>query len=132
MLRLLVLLILITTPAVSEESGPREAEHKAEITQSGNQNGIAPQQIPAPFPFWFSAQPAPPIVNVITGKHAEGDCTQPKNWKEWGSFAWCRSVDWLDAEKTIAIFTVILGIATGFLWWATRNLVNDARETSRA
>jgi hypothetical protein len=35
----------------------------------------------------------------------------------------------LDAEKIIAIFTVILGVTTGFLWLATRSLVGEARQT---
>jgi hypothetical protein len=34
-----------------------------------------------------------------------------------------------NGEGIIAIFTVILGIATWFLWRATRNLVEDARTT---
>jgi hypothetical protein len=35
-----------------------------------------------------------------------------------------------NGEGIIAIFTVILGIATWFLWKATRDLVNDAKATS--
>ncbi len=35
-----------------------------------------------------------------------------------------------NAESIIAIFTVILGFATLFLWWATRNLVVDAKKTA--
>jgi hypothetical protein len=36
-----------------------------------------------------------------------------------------------NAEGIIAIFTVILALSTVFLWRATRDLVNEARETSR-
>jgi hypothetical protein len=32
-----------------------------------------------------------PIVNAYIAKHAheESECAKPKDWKEWGLFAWC-------------------------------------------
>jgi hypothetical protein len=122
------LMLLWAAPAISEESGPRPFEHKTEAPQTNEKNGAGPQQTSAPAP----SLPTP-IINVYTAKHAgeESRCSQPKDWKEWGSFAFCRSIEWIDAERTIAIFTVILGIATGFLWLATQNLVKEAKETSK-
>jgi hypothetical protein len=53
-----------------------------------------------------------------------------KDWKEWGSFSWCRGWEWVDTERVSAIFTVILAIATWALYRATRNLVRGAEETA--
>jgi hypothetical protein len=125
MLRLLLVLLVLSTPAFSEESGPGKSKGEAEATQADRQHGQPAQP--------SSPSTSAPVINVYTSKHAgdEVHCAQPKDWKEWGSFAWCRSVEWIDAERTIAVFTVILGIATGFLWLATRNLVREAKETSK-
>jgi hypothetical protein len=127
MLRILLVFFALCATAHSEERSPRETERKAEASQPDNQHGGIAPQATAPI-----IAPAAPIINVYTAKHAgeESRCTQPKSWEEWGSFAWCSSLEWIDAERTIAIFTVFLGIATGFLWWATRNLVKEAKETS--
>jgi len=35
----------------------------------------------------------------------------------------------INADAVIAAFTIILGLATGFLWLATRDLVREARDT---
>lgn len=112
MLRALIVLLLLCCSARSEEGGPRESKSKTETAQAGNQHGDAPQQITVPANSF-----SPTIINIYAGKHAgeEGSCTQPKDWKEWGSFAWCRSLEWIDAERIIAIWTVILGIATCIL-----------------
>jgi hypothetical protein len=69
---------------------------------------------------------------VYTSKHADekSQCAEPKNWQEWGSFSWCRTLEWIDAERVIAIFTVILGVATWALFVATRNLVRGAEQTA--
>ena len=92
-----------------------------------------------PIPLWTIERVSPPIVNVHTAKHVgeESHCVQPKDWKDWGSFVWCRSLEWLDAERIIAIFTVILGLATCILgaatiklWRATDRLVMGAANTA--
>jgi hypothetical protein len=128
MVRLLLMLLLVTTPAISEESSPRPAKPETEGPQTNEKNRASQQQSAAP-----STPVSAPIINVYTAKHAgeESQCTQPKNWKEWGSFSICRSFEWLDAEKTIAIFTVILGIATWLLWRATDRLVRGAENASQ-
>jgi hypothetical protein len=128
MLRALAILLVLCGTAHSEERSPRESESKTETTESNNRQGALAKQITLP-----ANSAAPTIINVFSGKEPESEsqCAHPKNWQEWGAFAWCRSVEWINAEKTIAIFTVILGFATGFLWWATRNLVNEAKETSK-
>jgi hypothetical protein len=128
MLRVLALLLALCCAAHSEESGPRESKDKAETAQGDNQHGDTPKQIIVP-----ANTSSPTIINIIAGKHSshERDCTQPKDWKQWPGFAWCKTDDWLDAERTIAIFTVVLAIATGFLWWATRRLVHGAEETAQ-
>lgn len=122
------LLVVLSTQAFSEESNPRGSESKADTTQGDNQRGGAPKQITVP-----ANSASPTIINVTAGKQTgeESNCSHPKNWTEWGSFSVCRSFEWFDSEKTIAIFTVILGIATGFLWWATRALVRGAEDTAR-
>src|ERR1700716_3168819 len=108
MLRVLAVLLIFYGTAHSEEGSPRES-NKAEATPTNIQHGNTVQQSPAP-----TSLPTPPIINVYTAKHAgeESHCAQPKDLKEWGSFAWCRSLETIDAERVIAIFTVILGIAT--------------------
>ena len=128
MLRFLLILLLLPTIAFSEEIRPTGAEHKAETAQTNNHEGNGSQQITVP-----ANSLSPTIINISTGKHAgeESPCTKPKDWKEWGSFAWCQFMGWIDAEKTIAAFTVILGIATGLLWWVTRGLVKGAERTER-
>jgi hypothetical protein len=127
-LRVFAILLVLCSSAFSEERSPGESEHKADTPYEKQQESSQLQRLLPP-----STIPTHPVVNVFTAKHADekSECASPKNWKEWSWFAVCRSWEWLDAEKTIAIFTVILGIATGFLWWATRNLVRDARESSR-
>jgi hypothetical protein len=125
MLRLLAVLLALCGAAHSEERSPRESESKAEAAQTSNQHGETAQQPPAP-----TGPPAPPIINIYTAKHAgeESHCTQPKDWNEWGPFAWCRSLEWMDSERVIAGFTVLLGIATCILGYATVGL---ARATDK-
>jgi hypothetical protein len=140
MWRVLIILLVSCCAAHSEESGPRKPENKAETSQSEQDKGGAFQQAPAPFPFWMTQRPISPTINVYTAKHAgeESQCAEPKDWKEWGSFAWCSSLEWLDAERIIAIWTVvlgfatcILGIATWKLWRSTDDLVKGAEDTSQ-
>jgi hypothetical protein len=122
------LFLLWAAPVFSEESSPRPSERKTEATQTDNKNSGNPQQTSAP------ATPIPaPVINVYTAKHAgeESQCAQPKDWKEWPAFSWCKADVWLDAERIIAIFTVILGIATWLLWRATADLVRGAEEASQ-
>ncbi|MBB4368039.1 hypothetical protein GGD63_000808 [Bradyrhizobium sp. cir1] len=141
MLRVLLVagLLALSSAAHSKESSPREAENKAEASQSEQAKGDTLQQAPAPFPFWMTQRPVSPTINVYTAKHAgeERHCAEPKVWKEWGSFAVCRSWEWIDAERIIAIWTVILGIATCALgiatwrlWRSTEQLVRGAEDTS--
>jgi hypothetical protein len=128
MLRPILIVLMFSTSALSEESNPRPSEHKTEVTQTNEQNGAGSQQIRPP------AAPIPaPVVNARTAKHAgeESHCAQPKDWKEWGAFAWCKADAWIDAERIIAVFTVILGIATWLLWRATERLVKGAEHTAQ-
>jgi Ca2+/Na+ antiporter len=127
MLRILLFLLFLYGSAHSEERSPRESEHKTETAQIRERAGHSSQQITVP-----TNSTAPTVINIFASKHADGksECTSP-DWKEWGSFALCKSLEWLDAEKTIAIFTVILAFATFYLWLATRALVRDAKETSQ-
>ncbi|WMT79485.1 hypothetical protein [Bradyrhizobium sp. Ash2021] len=123
MLRILLLVFALCVAAHSEESRPRESEHKAEAAQADNHDSHGQQQITVP-----ANSAAPTIINISDGKHAgeESQCAQPKDWKEWPSFAWCKADVWLDAERVIATFTVILGIATLKLWRSTDTLVRGA------
>jgi len=128
MLRVVAVLLALCTAAYSEESGPREPEHKAEAAQANNHKSPGPQQITVP-----ANSAAPTIINISTGKHAgeESQCAKPKDWKEWVSFSWCRSWEVLDAEKIIAAFTVVLAFATYALWRATDKLVRGAEASSQ-
>jgi hypothetical protein len=127
MLRALAIFLLLCSAAHSEERGPRESESKTEAAQPDNQHGATAQQ-----PSAQATPAAAPIINVYTSKHAgeESHCAKPKDWKEWPSFAWCKADTWLDAERIIAVFTVILGIATWLLWRATKNLVEGAERNA--
>jgi hypothetical protein len=121
--------------ALSKESRPGKPEHKTEAPNANNQRRDDDfQQMRVPFTFWFNSQPLPPVINIYTNKHAndKSECAEPKNWKEWGSFAWCRSLEWIDPDRVIAIFTVVLGTVTFFLWLATRNLVRGAEKIGEA
>jgi hypothetical protein len=119
MLRVLGVLLALCGAAHSEERSPRESENKAETAQGDDQHGEASKQITVP-----ANSTAPTVINVFTGKHSgqERECSQPKDWKEWPAFAWCKIDNYWDAERTIAAFTVILAISTTFLWWSTRKL----------
>lgn len=129
MLRLLLMLLVLSTSAISEESSPREPVSKAEAAQSQDQHRGGAQQITVP-----ANNSSPTIINIIAGKHSghERECAKPKDWKEWTAFAWCKFDTYWDAERTIAAFTVILAIATGLLFWATRALVRGAEQTAEA
>jgi hypothetical protein len=128
MLRIFTVLLILCSAARSEESGPTESEHKAEIAQANHNHRLAPQQITVP-----ANNSTPAVINIFSGKHAEeeGSCTQAKDWKEWGSFAWCRSLQWIDTERMIAIWTVILGIATCILGIATWRLAKSTDKLVR-
>jgi hypothetical protein len=118
----------------SQDGGPRESEYKAETAKTEQKASDNLQHLLPP-----ANVPVAPIVNVYTAKHAgdESHCAGPKNWKEWGSFAWCRSVEWSDPERIIAAWTVVLGVATGILgiatvklWYATDRLVEGAERVA--
>lgn len=127
MLRIIFALLMLSSPVYSEEGGPRPSERETEAAQHYNQHGNAPQQITIPANSLF-----PTTINIGTGKHSggEGQCAKPKNWKEWPAFSWCKANAWLDAERVIALFTVILGLATWLLWRATDKLVKGADRTA--
>jgi len=124
MLRVLAVLLALCGIAHSEEGSPTD-----------NQHGGTPQQITIP-----ANSATPTIININTGKHSgeESHCAQPKDWKEWGSFAWCRSLEGIDAERIIASWTVVLGLATSILgiatwklWRSTDKLVAGAESTAK-
>jgi hypothetical protein len=123
MLRVLAILLVFCGTALSEESSPGESKTEAPAAQTNSQHTEKTQQPAAP-----TGLSAPPIINIYTAKHAgeEGQCAQPKEWKEWASFTWCRSLEWIDAERVIAVWTVVLGIATWRLWSSTDRLVKGA------
>jgi hypothetical protein len=100
--------------ALSKESSPWKAEHKTEAPQPNNQNSNVFQQLPYPFPSWFSAQPLPQIVNVITSKDASkiSECPQPEHWKEWPGFWWCRILE--------GAVSICVGIDVGAIYSGTR------------
>lgn len=134
----LICALLITAPAFSQEGGPSQTERKTDAAPSNNQHGGSLQHLLPP----FGASVAP-IINVYPGKHVdeESHCTKPDDWKDWkdwqewkerGWFSLCRSWEWADSERVIAVWTVILGIATFLLFLANRKLVKNARDaTSR-
>jgi hypothetical protein len=126
--------ILLAGPALSQESGPREPEHKTEAAKHEQKASQSFQHLLPP-----STQSSSTFINVYTAKHAgeESECSSPKNWKEWGAFSWCRTLEWIDAERVIAAFTVILGLVTGILglatwklWRSTDRLVKGAEDTA--
>jgi hypothetical protein len=129
MLRFLAIFLIVSfgDPAFSEESRQGEASDKTKSAQSDDYGSSSPKQITIP-----ANSVAPTIVKIFTGKHSdeENHCAAPKNWKEWWAFSWCKADAWIDTERVIAAFTVILGIATGFLSWATRSLVRSAEKTA--
>lgn len=122
---LIGLLLLWAAPVFSEESNPSPSENKTEPTET-NSGNLKQSSAPA------ASIPAP-VINVYTAKHAgeESHCSRPKDWKEWPAFSWCEVNGWLDAERVIAVFTVVLGIATWLLWRATDRLVEGADQTAR-
>lgn len=126
------LVLLCATPVYSEEGSPRPSERSAEQPTQQNQDANAFEHTPAPFPYWFLDKTVPPVINVYTAKHAgeHEQCTHPENWKEWPAFSYCKADAWLDAERIIALFTIILGIATWLLWRATDKLVKGADKTA--
>jgi hypothetical protein len=85
---MLAFLFLVAGHAFSEESSPRESKHKAETAKADHGKSANPQYYIPP-----TGSTVAPVVNVFTGKHAgeESQCASPKDWKEWGNFAWCRS-----------------------------------------
>jgi hypothetical protein len=109
----------------------RETQNKTNAPQQNEQSSKDFEGTPVPFPFYLDA-PAP-VINVYAGKHAGevSECTSGKDWKEWGAFAWCRTWEWVDAARVIAIFTAILGLATWKLWRSTSNLVIGADEIAK-
>lgn len=129
----IVIFLILPTHGHSEETQSKPDDVGAEQSEQRKQTTRGFDFIPAPLPHWFLDNPAAPIINVYTGKHADGhnQCVFPKNWTTWPAFIWCKSSVWLDAERVIALFTVILGIATWLLWRATANLVSESRTSSR-
>ena len=132
----LICALLMAAPAFSQEGGPRETEPKTEAVQDSNQHGGGLQPLLPP-----SGAAVAPIINVYPGKHAAGEthCASPKDWKdwknwkdwkEWGWFSLCRSWEWMDPERVLAAWSVILGVATFLLFLATRKLVKDAKNAT--
>jgi hypothetical protein len=127
MLRNLLVILVIAISTFS--NGSSRADSKVdETTQTEKQLVEAGQPSSSPVTL-----PGAPVINVYTAKHEgeESHCISPKGWTGATRFVWCRSTEWIDAEKTIAIFTVILGIATGLLWMATDRLVKGAERASQ-
>ena len=131
---LLILIVLMAglSSSYSKDHDPRKAENKAETSGSNNKKGDEPQGYPLTLPPWVFTQAHPNIINVFTAKHADekSQCTAYEDRKEWGAFAWCMVWEWPDAERVIAIFTVVLGFATWLLWRSTDRLVRGAEETA--
>jgi hypothetical protein len=127
-----VLLVAGLAISFSQESSPGEAERKAETSQKNDQISNPFYGMAAQFPSWYFEKPFPFIVNINTGKHADekSQCAEPKDWKEWGAFAWCRSLEWIDPERATAIFIAILTFATFFLWLSIRKLAKVANKTA--
>lgn len=127
-MRFLIIVCALLVVGCSQESGLKESEQKIESAKAEKNISQGLQHLLPP-----SALPIAPIINVYTAKHAgeETHCSKPKDWKEWGAFSVCRSLEWIDAERIIAIWTVILGIATAALFIATRGLVKGADKTAR-
>jgi hypothetical protein len=136
-MRLLVLLCFIalnlSAVAFSKESSPREPKGKTETSKPDDKKSDESQSYAYSLPSWISGQAPAPIINIFTAKHAgeKSECVEPKDWKEWGSFSRCRGLEWIDAERVIAIFTVILGFATWALWRSTDKLVTGAEDTAK-
>jgi hypothetical protein len=127
--------LLIAAPAYSQEGGPKDGQSQ---TEPGTETAPADnppgglQQLPPP-----SSEPVVPIINIYPGKYAgeETQCASPKDWKDWqdwsawndwGGFSLCRSWEWMNPERVLAVWAVILGIATFLLLLATRTLLKDA------
>jgi hypothetical protein len=129
----LIFALLIAAPALAQEGGRNETEPKTEAAPADSQPGGGSEQLVPP-----SGAAVVPIINIYPGKHVAGEsrCTSPKEWqdwkewKEWGWFSLCRSWEWMDAEHVLAIWAVILGIATFLLFLATRKLVKDAKNAT--
>jgi hypothetical protein len=126
------LFFILCTSSFSKESGPREGKRKIETSQTIDKTGDDPQSLPYNLPVWVGVQSQSPIINVFTAKHAgeQSECSTHEDRTEWASLAWCRSWEWLDSERVIAIFTVVLGLATGALWRSTDRLVTGAEKTA--
>ena len=116
--------------AISEIRGPNKP---VTATSYNNQKSDEADKPAYRFPAWPSAQPAPRVINIFTAKHSGdvSECSGYKDWKNWGTFVWCRFWEWVDAERVIAIFTIILGIATWLLWRSTDKLVIGAENMSK-
>jgi hypothetical protein len=132
----LIFTLLIAAPAFSQEGAPREPERPAEAAPANSQPGGGLQQ-PAP----PAAATVAPIINVYRGKPADEAtrCASPSGWKdwkdlnewkEWSRFALCRSWEWVDADRFIAIWIVILSVVTFLFFLGTRKMVKDARNAA--
>ena len=130
----LIFALLMAAPAFSQEGEPKETERKTEAAPANNQQGGSLQPLAPP-----SAAAVAPIVNVYRGKPTgeESRCTSPKEWKdwknwnewkEWGRFALCRSWEWTDPERVLAVWIVVLSFVTFLLFLSTRRMVKDARD----
>jgi len=116
---LLVAIAWICLGVWSQRGRPEESKYEAKTAQHVDQQGSGLSHL---LPLAGAA--AAPIISVYTSKHGhdESHCAQPKDWKEWGLFAWCHTLEWIDAERVIAAFTVVLAIATAILGIATVKL----------
>jgi hypothetical protein len=119
-------LCLLISTFLLEQSSPGKAQDKIDAPQSRERSNPVSQTSAPPPGITFS-----PIINVSPAKkpNEQSHCIDSKNPTDWIGFVWCRSSEWLDAENVVAAFTVILGIATLFLWFATRALVKEAKTT---
>lgn len=128
----LIFALLMAAPAFSQEGGPTGIKPEAAQADKG---GSLQHLLPP------SGAPVAPVVNVYPGKRAgvESRCVRPRDWqdwkdwqewKDWSRFCLCRTWEWADAERVIAVWTVILGIATFLLFLANRKLVKNARSAT--
>jgi hypothetical protein len=134
----LAFIFLLAGVAISYSQDTSHRENKDETLQAPQtppKNGQLSDPfhgMAAQFPSWYFEKPFPFIVNINTGKHPDekSQCVAPTDWKEWGAFAWCRTLEWIDPERATAIFIAILTFATFFMWLSIRKLAKVAYKTA--
>jgi hypothetical protein len=130
----LACVLLFAGMAISFSQDTSQRENKAEIPPKNDQSSVPFFGTATQFPSWYFDKPFPFIVNINTGKHVDekSQCAEPADWQDWGTFAWCRSLEWIDPERAIAIFIAVLTFATFFLWLSIRRLAKTANRTAEA